>query len=190
MRNWCRTGTATTYWQEVRNEHGHSEFGSPQFPENGFGRSHGPGDRLLLAGATRIVCRNRRCRPAALNAWIHIGTDDIVTVMIDKSEMAGIMTALSMLAAEKLECDWKKTSRPNCAEKVYYNPACWRAGNRQGVRASAPRTWPLLQGGRGSPAREMLVAAAAQKWGVDKSDCRAVQNKRRSHIRRRNGPYS
>jgi CO/xanthine dehydrogenase Mo-binding subunit len=46
--------------------------------------------------------------PAALNAWIHIGTDDIVTIMIDKSEMGqGIMTGLAMLATEELECDWK-----------------------------------------------------------------------------------
>jgi len=42
----------------------------------------------------------------ALNAWIHIGTDDQVTILIDKSEMGqSILTGLAMLAAEELECD-------------------------------------------------------------------------------------
>src|SRR5258706_13020440 len=62
--------------------------------------------------------------PAALNAWIHIGTDDIVTIVIDKSEMGqGIMTGLAMLAAEELECDWKNIRTefaPN--DKAYFNP--------------------------------------------------------------------
>jgi len=41
-----------------------------------------------------------------LNAWIHVGTDDLVTILIDKSEMGqSILTGLSMLAAEELECD-------------------------------------------------------------------------------------
>src|SRR4051794_34024722 len=47
--------------------------------------------------------------PAKLNAWVHIGTNDVVTIVIDKSEMGqGIQTALAMLAAEELECDWKR----------------------------------------------------------------------------------
>jgi len=62
--------------------------------------------------------------PATLNAWVHIGADDIVTIMIDKSEMGqGIMTGLAMLAAEELECDWKNIRTefaPN--DKVYFNP--------------------------------------------------------------------
>ncbi len=92
--------------------------------------------------------------------------------MIDKSEMGqGIMTALSMLAAEELECDWKKLRAEFApAEKVYYNPAfgAQGTGGSSSIRSSY---LPLLKAG--AAAREMLVAAAAQKWGVDKSDCRA-----------------
>ena len=60
----------------------------------------------------------------ALNAWIHIGTDDLVTILIDKSEMGqSILTGLSMLAAEELECDWKNVRTEFApADKVYVNP--------------------------------------------------------------------
>ncbi len=46
---------------------------------------------------------------AKLNAYVHVGSDDIVTLMIHKAEMGqGTVTSLSMLLAEELECDWKK----------------------------------------------------------------------------------
>src|ERR1700738_4956131 len=60
----------------------------------------------------------------ALNAWIHIGTDDIVTIIIDKSEMGqSILTGLEMIAAEEVEC-YGKTTRTEFApaDKVYFNP--------------------------------------------------------------------
>ena len=46
---------------------------------------------------------------ASLNAFIHIGSDDIVTFSIHKSEMGqGPVTSLSQLLAEELDCDWKQ----------------------------------------------------------------------------------
>src|SRR3984885_2775756 len=46
---------------------------------------------------------------AKLNAFIHIGSDDLVTFSIHKSEMGqGPMTSLSQLLAEELDCDWKR----------------------------------------------------------------------------------
>ena len=46
-----------------------------------------------------------RCRPP--NAFLRIGTDDSVTVVLAHSEMGqGIWTGLAMLIAEELECDW------------------------------------------------------------------------------------
>src|ERR1700676_4179561 len=60
----------------------------------------------------------------ALNAWIHIGTDDIVTIIIDKSEMGqSILTGLAMIAADELDCDWSKVRTEFApADKAYINP--------------------------------------------------------------------
>jgi isoquinoline 1-oxidoreductase beta subunit len=108
----------------------------------------------------------------ALNAWIHVGTDDVVTILIDKSEMGqSILTGLAMLAAEELECDWKKVRTEFApADKVYVNP---QFGVQGTGGSSATRTsWEPLRKA-GAAARMMLLEAAAREWGVDKSECRA-----------------
>src|SRR2546426_10568896 len=45
--------------------------------------------------------------PFAPNAWVRVGTDGIVTLTVDKSEMGqGSQTGLAMILAEELEADW------------------------------------------------------------------------------------
>ncbi len=135
-----------------------------------------------LAGATGLVVGfylpGRRevlaadAVTAVLNAFIHVSPDDKITILISKSEMGqGVMTSLSMLAAEELECDWKKiTTEFAPADKVYFDPAFGMQGT--GGSQSIHSGWmPMRQAG--ATAREMLIAAAAQKWGVDASECHA-----------------
>ncbi|HEY5177394.1 MAG TPA: xanthine dehydrogenase family protein molybdopterin-binding subunit [Terriglobales bacterium] len=110
--------------------------------------------------------------PFAPNAWIRIGTDDTVTLVIDKSEMGqGVVTSLSMLIVEDLECDWKKIRTVFApAAKEYANPVFGMQGT--GGSTSVRGMWTPLRKA-GAQAREMLIAAAAEKWGVDKAVCRA-----------------
>src|SRR5215469_8501420 len=102
-----------------------------------------------------------------LNTWIHIGSDDSVTLFVHKAEMGqGTVTSLSMLLAEELECDWKKIRTEF--------PGIDRAFGNQGVVGSQSirSSWqPLRQAG--ASARQMLIQAAAQKWSVDCSQLRA-----------------
>jgi isoquinoline 1-oxidoreductase beta subunit len=105
--------------------------------------------------------------PVRLNAWVHIAPDDTVTFMIHKVEMGqGTVTSLSQLLAEELECDWGKFR----TEFPPVDPAFGFQGvvGSQSIRTS----WDPLRKA-GATAREMLVQAAAQSWGVDKSACRA-----------------
>jgi isoquinoline 1-oxidoreductase subunit beta len=107
-----------------------------------------------------------------LNAYVRIGTDDSVTLYIHKAEMGqGTVTSLSMLLAEELECDWKKirTEFPG-VDPVAFGPM-------QGVfgSMSVRTSWEPLRKA-GATAAEMLVQAAAQKWNVPKSQCRAENN--------------
>src|SRR5258708_36455826 len=110
--------------------------------------------------------------PASLNAWMLISPDDTVKIMIDKSEMGqGILTALCMIAAEELDCDWKKIRTEFApAAKQYFNPAFGMQGT--GGSSSVRSSWEPMRKA-GAAARDMLLQAAAQKWGVDKSACRA-----------------
>jgi isoquinoline 1-oxidoreductase beta subunit len=105
-----------------------------------------------------------------LNAFVHVGTDDVVTFIIHKPENGqGTTTSLAQLLAEELEVDWKKI-------RWEYAPIAqvYASGGLQGtVGSQAIRTTynPLRQAG--AVAREMLKQAAAQQWGIDKTQCRA-----------------
>ncbi len=107
-----------------------------------------------------------------LNAYVQVGTDDMITLFIHKAEMGqGTVTSLSMLLAEELECDWTKIR----TEFPGVDPVAF--GAMQGVfgSMSVRTSWEPLRKA-GATAAEMLVQAAAQKWNVPKSQCRAENN--------------
>jgi isoquinoline 1-oxidoreductase beta subunit len=106
------------------------------------------------------------------NAWIRIGTDDSVTLRVASSEMGqGVMTAIPMLLAEELECDWTKVHAENApVHPDYKNPIFGRqaTGGSTAVRGY----WtPLREAG--AAGRELLITAAALTWGVKAEACRA-----------------
>jgi isoquinoline 1-oxidoreductase subunit beta len=135
-----------------------------------------------LAGATGLIVGfylpSRRevfadgTEPTVLNAFINVSPDDKITILISKSEMGqGVVTSLSMLAAEELECDWKQIRTEFApAAKVYFDPVFGMQGT--GGSQSVHSGWVPMRTA-GATAREMLIAAAAQKWGVDGSECHA-----------------
>ncbi len=107
-----------------------------------------------------------------LNAWLRIGTDESVLVLVDRSEMGqGVATSLPMLLAEELEADWSKIKIEFApAAKEYFNPLFGAQGT--GGSTSIRAAWmPLRKAG--AAAREMLISAAAQTWSVPASECRA-----------------
>jgi isoquinoline 1-oxidoreductase subunit beta len=127
---------------------------------------------FYLPGRFEALASPASAEPMAkLNAWMLISPDDTVKIMIDKSEMGqGILTALCMIAAEELDCDWKKIRTEFApAAKEYFNPAFGMQGT--GGSSSVRSSWDPLRKA-GAAARDMLLQAAAQKWGVEKSACR------------------
>src|SRR5258706_13255614 len=76
-----------------------------------------------------------------------------------------------MLAAEELNCVGK-SARRDCApaDKAYVNPQFGVQGT--GGSSATSTSWETLRKG-GAAARMMLLEAGAQKWNVDKSECRA-----------------
>jgi len=110
--------------------------------------------------------------PATLNAFVRIGTDDIVTIIVTHSEMGqGVYTSLPMLVAEELECDWNKIVAEAAPVDPVYNHTQWGV-QATGGSTSLTSEWERLRK-LGASAREMLIAAAALDWKVDKKTCRA-----------------
>jgi isoquinoline 1-oxidoreductase beta subunit len=118
-------------------------------------------------------------RPAAAqaatsmpNAWVKIGTDNSITIISARSEMGqGVYTAMPTLVAEELEVDLGKIKVEIApAAEPYINTML--GGQITGGSTSVAEGYDKLRLA-GAQARTMLVSAAAQKWGVDASACRA-----------------
>jgi isoquinoline 1-oxidoreductase subunit beta len=107
--------------------------------------------------------------PNPFDAWVRITPDNRVTLILGKSEMGqGIMTALPMILAEELCLDWKLVN----VAQAPTNPNIYEHGT--GGSGSVAGSWlPLRRAG--AAAREMLIAAAAQKWEVTPDTCKAEQ---------------
>ncbi len=100
------------------------------------------------------------------NAFIKIADNGVVTIFSPNPEIGqGVKTSMPMLIAEELDVAWEnvhvvqgKLDTANYTRQV--------AGGSQSIRFG----WePLRQ--TGATARQMLVNAAAAKWGIDPSDC-------------------
>ncbi len=92
------------------------------------------------------------------NAFIRIARDDTVTIIVNKSEMGqGVYTALPMLVAEELECDWNRISVESAPAAPAYYHTQWGPYQGTGGSSSVISTWDQLREA-GAAAREMLVA--------------------------------
>jgi isoquinoline 1-oxidoreductase subunit beta len=114
--------------------------------------------------------------PHDIDAWIAIDPDDSVLIRYQRSEMGqGSMTALPMIIAEELQCDWSKvrieyaSPNRNIRENKVYGDM-FSNGSRS-VRASQKRMQQV-----GASARERLIAAAATRWNVPASECTAASS--------------
>ena len=114
--------------------------------------------------------------PAALNAWLRIGRDDKVTIVVSQAEMGqGIATTLPAVLADELGADWRRVTLENSpADPAYRNPA--RNWQFTGNSESTTAFYDLMRT-MGASAREMLIAAAADRWKVRPANCRAEQGK-------------
>ncbi|GMR22443.1 MAG: xanthine dehydrogenase family protein molybdopterin-binding subunit [Acidobacteriota bacterium] len=109
--------------------------------------------------------------PFAPNAFIRISTDDVITIIVNQSEMGqGVYTSLPMLIAEELDADWKSIQIEPAPVAPEYAHFLWRM-QLTGGSSSIISSWQPFRTA-GATARALLVEAAAQEWGVDKSTLR------------------
>lgn len=108
------------------------------------------------------------------NAWIQITPDNIVTVVVNKSEMGqGVYTSLPMILADELEADWKQVRIQAAPARDEYKDPGFGMQLTGGSTSVRHMFEPLRKAG--AAAREMLVSAAAQEWGISVSECEAFQ---------------
>src|SRR5437870_12457561 len=131
------------------------------------------GGGLLLEWRWRTVGAQETASVFAPNAFIRIGTDGRVTLIIGQVEMGqGMYTAMPQLLAEELEVglDQVRLEHAPPDEKRYANPLFHfqATGGSTSVKGLYE---PMRRAG--ATARTMLMAAAAKRWNVDPASCRA-----------------
>lgn len=141
-------------------------------------KAAGAGGALLMSVqlpllATKAFAAPEGAARATFNAVVRIGSDDVVTLVMPRAEMGqGVYTALSMMIAEELEVDLARVRLEHAPadDKLYGRPDV--GVQVTGGSGSVRTAWlPMRQAG--ATARTMLVAAAAQTWGVDPAACTA-----------------
>ena len=102
--------------------------------------------------------------------WLMIAPDDTVTIRVGQSEMGqGVITSCAKMVAEELECDWSKVRAEYVSVNRHFreNKVYKRLTTTSSSSVRLGR--PYLQQA-GASARERLMAAAAQTWGVPRSE--------------------
>jgi isoquinoline 1-oxidoreductase beta subunit len=122
-----------------------------------------------LGGAKRAMAQGKQLSP---NAWVSVGTDNVVTIISPASEMGqGVKTSNPLLLAEEMDLDWSKVRVDQAPHnpKAFGNPLFGGA-----MVAGASRTtrgyYEVIRLA-GMQARQVMIIAAAGKWGVPADQC-------------------
>jgi isoquinoline 1-oxidoreductase subunit beta len=101
----------------------------------------------------------------APNAFLRIGADDSITVMLAHSEMGqGVWTTLPMLIADELDADWSKIK----VEHAPAAPAYIHTAYGIQITGGSSTTWSEFDRYRqaGALTRALLLQAAAKQWNL------------------------
>jgi isoquinoline 1-oxidoreductase subunit beta len=136
---------------------------------------------LVLLGRTAVRAESAAsASPSAdIKAWLRITPDDIVTIMLAQSEMGqGIATTLPMVLADELGADWSRIKFEwSDFDPAYRHPQYqWMfTGNSESIATFFPMMRTI-----GAAAREMMIEAAARRFGVS-ADALRVESGRIHH---------
>ncbi len=126
---------------------------------------------FYLPGVSVLGSAQQSANTFMPNAFVRIGTDERVTVIVNHSEMGqGVYTSLPMLLAEELDADWTKVGFESAPVDPKYNHPAFGMQ----VTGGSSSVWSGLEQFRqaGGVARAMLIAAAAKQWNTDATTCR------------------
>ncbi|WP_439534067.1 molybdopterin cofactor-binding domain-containing protein [Polymorphobacter sp.] len=129
------------------------------------------GTGLCLAAGPAMSAEAAGDGATGFGVYLRIAPDGAISILTPNAEMGqGTFDGLAKVLVEELDADWARvTIGLSGANAAMANPKLrsQTTGNSEAVRGY----YAILRK-TGAAAREMLVAAAAQRWGVSAADCR------------------
>jgi isoquinoline 1-oxidoreductase beta subunit len=108
--------------------------------------------------------------PFKPHAFLEIATDETITVWVGQTNLGqGTHTGIPMIIADELDATWDRVQvRMALAAEPFKDPL-WHA-QLTGGSSSIRHRWDMLRK-VGAAARQMLVGAAAEQWGISGKKC-------------------
>ena len=126
----------------------------------------GTGSLSLMSAAQAATLTNGLVTP-----WVRIAADGTVTILTAGAEMGqGSMTTLPLMLAEEMDADWSKVKiewAPAEPDKYGYQDPVGKDKLMWIVGSRATQLYFLPLRIAGAQVRKVLMANAAQKWGVN-----------------------
>ena len=127
---------------------------------------------VRLSGNFLSAQENEKAKPKPapnpFDAWVHVQPSGAISLIVAKSEMGqGIRTGLAIPLAEEAEVDLNSVT----VEQAETRPDIYSHLGTGGSGSTRENYMPLRRAG--ATVRELMISAAAQKWGVAREQCSA-----------------
>jgi isoquinoline 1-oxidoreductase subunit beta len=123
---------------------------------------------IRLPGSLLFADESKKSPPNPFDAWIHVKPDGQISLIVAKSEMGqGIRTGLAMILADEVEVELNSVT----VEQAETRPDIYAHLGTGGSSSTLESYMPLRRAG--ATVRELMISAAATKWNVPRSQCRA-----------------
>jgi isoquinoline 1-oxidoreductase beta subunit len=130
----------------------------------------------LAAGPGRLLAATDAAAPFAPSAILRLEPDDTVRIFMPHADLGnGIYTGLAQVLAEELDADWTRivTEHLDSLDPAFKHTQ-WGV-IATGASTSVANQWTNMRQ-TGASARALLVAAAAERWGIPADGLRTADS--------------
>ncbi len=125
-----------------------------------------------MTASSRTLYRIRQNPRPYDHAFLEIAADDTITVWMGQTDLdQGTHTGIPMIIADELDAAWDRVQVKMALAADPFKDPQWHA-QVTGGSSSIRHRWEMLRK-VGAAARQMLVDAAAEQWGISAQTCDA-----------------